>query len=240
MQKFYTVAIKNSFSILLLALGTLIRIKGGFVLLILYLKELVHEVKISVIFSNEIANYIILSKSLSAKTAMWNSNYLGCFKELLLRMAGLIWWRWGILAHREAVSQEKACSPQTWSPLAGCGIRGFECCSSNSQNGVRTSSFLLCVSAYLLLRDCLGVRDGLNLDISLLPHRFLFPRLNFKERQNFWKIYTSGRVVSSLGGIRKEIRALRIITVYMGVRQSSSVCEKWSSFEQEQSKQIGW
>lgn len=85
MQKFYTVAIKNSFSILLLALGTLIRIKGGFVLLILYLKELVHEVKISVIFSNEIANYIILSKSLSAKTAMWNSNYLGCFKELLLK-----------------------------------------------------------------------------------------------------------------------------------------------------------
>lgn len=57
-QSFHIVAIKNCFGILLLALATLIGIKGDF------------EVKISVIFSKEIVNCVILSKSVSAKPAM--------------------------------------------------------------------------------------------------------------------------------------------------------------------------
>jgi len=183
MQNFHIVAVKNCFSILLLALATLVGMKGDFVLWILHLKELEHEVKISVIFSNEITICVILSKSLLAKPAMWNSDYLGCFNELLLRIAGLIWWRWGILAHQEGVSQEKACSAQRWSSLAGCVICGFECCSCDSQNDVRTSSFsFMCATSH----DCLGVREGLNLDISLVPHRSLFPRLLFGKRDNIF------------------------------------------------------
>lgn len=51
--------------------------------LILYLKELEHEVKIRVIFSNEIMNCVILSKPVLAGTALWTSTRAGCFREFL-------------------------------------------------------------------------------------------------------------------------------------------------------------
>lgn len=46
-------------------------------------------------------------------------------------------------------------------------------------------------------------------------------------------------MTGSLGGMRQKIWALSIIIVHVGVRQRGSVCEKWASFEQGRSKQIG-
>lgn len=204
-QNFHVVAIKSCFSVLLLALAT-DRDQSSYCIINSGSEGVGTQVKVGLIFSDEIMNCVMWSESASARTAVRHSSYLGRFEESLLGRAGLVLGEGGILAHREGVSKEKACSAWGWSPLAGCGICRCECCSSGSQNGVKAFSFS-CVPACLMLYGCLAARDGPDVDSSFLLHRPLFPCLYLKTDKILGRSVPLEVWVTAVGDVWKKIQA---------------------------------
>lgn len=74
MENFHVVAIKSCFSILLLALAT-DRDQSSYCIINLGSEGVGTQVKVGLIFSNEIRNCVMWSESVSVQTALRHSGY---------------------------------------------------------------------------------------------------------------------------------------------------------------------